>query len=221
MKRVLGFLFPNCTCFVCLGELNATDNGFMCVKCAEDLSINTEPLALADTKAKKFFKAAHSAFVYDGLIVPVILRLKYGDNAQVAEGLYPYMVATLLKTEAVLGDFVLVPVPLCKKRYRKRGYNQAELLANHIAEDMGLVVDTNVLVRTKNTAPQKQMSVKERQENLRGAFAVKDDADVQGKKFLIVDDVFTSGTTVNECARVLKQSGAKEVHVIVLARVVN
>jgi ComF family protein len=214
---LLDFLFPNYKCFACGCELNAGENIYLCDNCAKDLPINTEPVVLVNPDAKQHFNKAYAAFRYQEPISKMILGLKYNDRAQVATAVAPYMAAALIKgRECPLS--ALVPVPLCKKRQRERGYNQAELLANEMAKTLGLVVEKNVLLRTKVTTPQKKMTVAVREENLRGAFAVADGADVKGRNFIIVDDVFTSGTTVNECAQALKKCGATKVDVVVIAR---
>ena len=212
-------MFPNFTCLACQCELNNAKNGYLCDKCAEKLCVNTEPIVLRDTKQKQYFEKAYSAFVYKDMIASMIMRLKYNDEAEIACALALFMAATLIHNNFISDDTscVIIPVPLSKKRLRKRGYNQALLLANELSNIIGLSVENNALARIKDTAAQKDMTIKQRQENLRDAFEVINPETVKNKKFLLVDDVFTSGSTVNECARVLKQAGAKRVDVITLA----
>jgi len=219
---LLDFLFPNHTCLICKGELCAPQNNHMCEACVKNLPINTEPVTLVDAEARQYFRRVYSAFMYQGEIPSLVLRLKYNNNGDVAVALAPYMAATMLKNKANK-NMVLVPVPLCKKRQKSRGYNQAELLAKEIGVILNLPVRTDILVRTKATTPQKKMSVKQREENLAGAFGISTEAiqggALTGSNVTLVDDVFTSGSTVNECARVLREAGVKSVDVIVLARV--
>jgi len=116
-------------------------------------------------------------------------------------------------------DFI-VPVPLHRDRLRWRGFNQALLLARPLARRHGIQINPFVLVRTRSTPPQVGLDHRERRYNIAGAFAVRNPGAVQGKSILLVDDVYTTGSTVEECAKVLCSSGARRVDVLVLARAV-
>jgi len=214
---ILNFLFPNHACLICKGELNNHTHQHLCNTCAENLPFCTAQPTLRDEKATQHFKTALAAFSYDGDIVPLILSLKYSNNGLVASALAPFMAGTLVKYFKEFKDTVLIPVPLSKKRAKKRGYNQAELLAKEISQVLDLPVLTSVLERTKSTEAQVKMTVVERAENLKNAFEVKTTDAVKNKNIIIVDDVFTSGATVNECARVLIKAGATAVNVITVA----
>jgi len=107
-------------------------------------------------------------------------------------------------------DF-LIPVPLHKSRYRERGFNQSDILAEGISKVTGLSVLKNVLKRKKNTKDQTNLSREQRDENVRGAFVVTEPEMINGKKIILVDDVITTGSTLSECARMLKQSGVKKI----------
>ena len=113
---------------------------------------------------------------------------------------------------------MIIPVPLHPKRLRWRGFNQSVLLARQISRIYDVPVDPFVLYRGKETPPQTQLTEDERQKNVRGAFSLNPRKPVEGNRLLLVDDVYTSGATVNECSRSLKRGGAKEVYVITLAR---
>lgn len=110
---------------------------------------------------------------------------------------------------------VLVPVPVHKSRYRKRGYNQAALIARSIAEQTGLFADEKLLARTKKTTAQKELSTKERIKNLQGAFQLEKSV-VQYKKIILVDDIYTTGSTADACADVLRKGGAEQIYLLCL-----
>lgn len=112
----------------------------------------------------------------------------------------------------------IIPVPLHPKRLRWRGFNQSLLLARQVGRMYGLPVDPFVLYRHKETPPQTRLTEEERRRNVRRAFSIKGQSSLTGQSLLLVDDVYTSGATVNECSRALKQAGAKEVYVLTLAR---
>jgi ComF family protein len=126
--------------------------------------------------------------------------------------LYPFAVAS--------GADIMVPVPLHVKRIRQRGFNQAILVGGLLSRKWGLPFYRDGLCRTRWTEPQISLSVDEREKNVRGAFAVKKAEAFKGKRIILVDDVYTTGSTVSECARALKRVGAEAVFVVTVARAV-
>jgi ComF family protein len=115
---------------------------------------------------------------------------------------------------------LIIPVPLHSKRLRWRGFNQSALLARQVSRAYGLPMEPFVLMRDKETLPQTQLSEEERRKNVRGAFSVRAAGALKGKTLLLVDDVYTSGATLNECSRVLMRAGADKVYILTLARAV-
>ena len=114
-------------------------------------------------------------------------------------------------------DHLIVPVPLSPKRLRQRGFNQSLFLAKHVARATGIPVDYMSLRRSKDTQPQSLLKRDDRKKNVKNAFTVLGSG-LKGKKVILVDDVATTGSTLNECAKALSKSGAKEVQCMVLAR---
>lgn len=117
-------------------------------------------------------------------------------------------------------DFIL-PVPIHKKRLRERGFNQATLLANGIAKTIGVPVVTDVLVRHLNTSPQSSLDREARQTNIIGAFELRGEEAIRGKRLLVIDDVFTTGATIREVVKVLWNADPAEIDVLTLARTLN
>jgi len=115
----------------------------------------------------------------------------------------------------------IVPIPLHKKRIKERGYNQSILLARAIGDYTGLPVEMDCLIRIRWTMPQVELNEKEREKNVKGAFDVKDPERLLGKKVLIVDDVITTGATINEATKTLNASGIEGVFVFTLGRVMR
>ncbi|MGE5421745.1 MAG: ComF family protein [Ignavibacteriales bacterium] len=109
---------------------------------------------------------------------------------------------------------MVVPVPMSSSGVRKRGFNQSELLSARITKLLKLRHDPRVLIRVKETPPQRELSRQEREKNLKDAFAIKDPKHIQGKNVLLVDDVYTTGSTVKECTNALLKAGAARVGVI-------
>jgi len=113
---------------------------------------------------------------------------------------------------------VLVPVPLHFKKMRERGYNQSEELAKELSKILQIPVISNNLIKIKSTKAQAESTKLEREKNLQGAFKIKNPAEFSGKKIFLVDDVYTTGSTMQDCAKILKENGAKSVWGICIAR---
>ena len=168
---------------------------------------------------ERYFAKARSVCLYDGLITELIARFKYGGATRLARPL-GFLLAEYCDPEFLFSELELIlPVPLHPHRLRERGFNQSLLLARHLSRKHFLPLDFTALQRSRPTPPQTQLSGSERQANVQGAFEVGKPTAVAGKRILLIDDVFTTGATVRECARVLLNAGAGQVDVLTLARV--
>jgi ComF family protein len=161
------------------------------------------------------FARARAVAVYEDPAALAVKRFKF--NRQLA--FLPVMQHWLqrpLCLELVAAADVLIPVPLHPKRLKQRGFNQALLLAKAFPQ---IPVYQQALLRVRNTTPQVELKPQERRDNVKGAFAVPDPARIKGQNVLLLDDVYTTGATVAECARVLRRAGATQVEVVTVARV--
>lgn len=141
------------------------------------------------------------------------------DLAKVLTGiLVEHLVLAGNNRESVWKNGALTPVPLEIKKLKKRGYNQAEELTKELSKILEIPVISGNLAKIRETWPQMELSAKQRRENLKNAFSIKKPAEITGKKIFLVDDVYTTGSTMEECARVLRDAGAKSVWGIAVAR---
>jgi ComF family protein len=190
-----------------------------CPACGRPFAAEGQPehLCHACLNAPYHFAKARAVTFYDGSVLEAVHRFKFGKKI-----IYARTLAGLRTGDGLfnLDHFDLfVPVPLHVKRLRQRGFNQTLLLLREWAgEEKKDKIDFTTLVRYRWTEPQTNLKHHERRKNIKGAFAVKRPDKVRGKNILLCDDVFTTGATVNECARVLKEAGAREVSVLTLAR---
>lgn len=175
------------------------------------------------TERPKTFEKGFSCFVYGEREKKPVLDLKYGGDTYLARKLAEIM-ADRLRTEIAERDGeiffdIMLPVPIHESRLRERGFNQAELLARFLSKEIGVEHDAGTLVRTKATKKMHGLERSERALNIEGAFAVAsgNELKIQSKRILLIDDIFTTGSTAEEAARVLKEHGAKEVYVITAA----
>ncbi|HEV2714260.1 MAG TPA: ComF family protein, partial [Terriglobales bacterium] len=163
---------------------------------------------------------------YDGRLRELIHLLKYEQVRSTAGVLGRMLAEAVSNLEPLMGggNILVVPVPLYRRKLRQRGFNQAELIARDAVKRMGgqsFAFEPGVLERRRETQSQIGLTRHQRRENMRGAFAVVKPDEVRGREILIVDDVFTTGTTVSECARILRRAGASKVYVATVARTVK
>jgi ComF family protein len=161
-----------------------------------------------------------SATSYENSTVRALIwQLKFRHRLSVLPELAELLNKTLNNLGMPLQDFVLIPIPLHASRLRERGFNQSELLANLIADSNHLTVDSSSLQKNKKTKAQIAMkNHKQRQGNLRGVFSLSEKNSIAGKNIILIDDVWTSGATMNEVSAVLKAGGAKKIIGLVVAK---
>ncbi|HAA02631.1 MAG TPA: hypothetical protein DCE18_04585, partial [Syntrophobacteraceae bacterium] len=166
------------------------------------------------------FDAARSAVLYAGVARERIHQLKFGRQLHWSPALVDLLTKTTGWEEALQAVDFILPVPLHHQRLRERGFNQAGLIGGELGLRWSIPVRFGVLVRHRATQPQTRLGRQERLENVQGAFAVAKPELLRSRSVLLVDDVFTTGTTLSECARVLKRAGARRVTAVTVARVV-
>ncbi len=167
------------------------------------------------------YKTARAALKYNDRSRDLILGFKHADKIHAVKAFIPWL---KLAGEGMLGQAdYLVPVPLHRWRLLSRRYNQAAVIAYALAKNTGLECLPDALARTRATTSQGHLTIKERQKNVRRAFAFNPryQDQLKGKTIVLIDDVYTTGSTVRECTKVLLKAGAKAVHVLTLARVVK
>ncbi len=227
-NALLNTIFPlDVTCDFCGRELVSNTRHRMCAHCAETLPFVKGHRCLACGAPLKdesdycnrckidrgVFTRNRSPFVYDGEIKNIIYKLKFGKKKYVATTLGALMADEYLASD--MSAEIIVFVPMTANEEKKRGYNQSELLALEIGKRLNIPV-LPALSKIRDTKAQKELSGKERAQNLDGAFKC-DFKEVANRKILLVDDIFTTGATANECSKVLLKAKAREVSVLTLA----
>jgi ComF family protein len=163
------------------------------------------------------FDQARSYAIYSGALARAIVMLKFERLEPLAKW-FSQRLAEIVKRENLAAD-VVVPVPLHRHRERERGYNQADLVARPLAKLLGLPYRAVLLVRTRPRPDKHLLTVTERWESVRGAFATRPGSQVDKQRVLLVDDVLTSGATLDACSKALREAGAKTVLGLTIARV--
>lgn len=195
---------PNNTCFFC-GKI--TWQGKICLECKKENYLD-----------RLIFVTEYA----NPLIRELIKSLKYHFVQELAKPLSKLLIKTLENFNLTFlpkEDFLIIPVPLYKSRERFRGFNQAELLAREISDYFKIPISINVLKRKLHTYPQAKIKdMKKRKKNLENIFETNPEESVAGKTIILIDDVITTGATLIEAAKILKQSNAKEVWAITIAK---
>jgi len=220
----LSLLFPHC-CIVC-GQPLAKGEECICTLCNIKLPRTDFHLRKENPLERLFWgriplERATSFFFYEKKsdFRAIIHRLKYAGQKEIGEIMGRYMAAELLPSGFFQGIDVMVPVPLHKKKQQARGYNQSEWIARGISAVTGIPLDTESVLRTKNTETQTRKSVLERRDNVEGIFELRHPEPLAGKHVLIVDDVLTTGSTTVSCASCMADVEGIRISVLTLAAV--
>lgn len=241
---LLNFIYPK-KCMICksIFDFNDKDNGLcekcyhifknlsgdVCIKCGRPLSnlnamYNSKHCTLCNDFLKGkfsddttfYYTKNYPMFVYNEATKKPILDLKYRKQLQNLDGIKKILRNNLQKIELSAIDLV-VPIPMHKKKVKKRGFNQATLIANIVSELINKPLKSDIIIRNKFTTVQSDKSPKDRYKNLENCFTCVNQNEILGKTILLVDDIFTSGSTVNVTAKELINNGAKEVFSLTLS----
>lgn len=209
---IINLIYPN-VCGIC-GKVCKND---ICNKCLVKLKKYKE--CKKHIYLTRNFTTHMYIFRYEELIRNSIIQYKFSDKAY----MYKTFAEIILKDKKVCGFLksydIIIPVPISKKRNNSRGYNQSELIIKQLKRNINEInLQTNILYKIKDTLPQSKLDKEHRKNNLNGAYEVRNNKILQDKKILLFDDIFTTGSTADECSKILKNAGAYEVGILTLAK---
>ena len=225
---ILDILFPR-TCPICF-KIIAERKCKICSKCREKIVHIKEPICKKCgkqlynqeqeycydcTKKVHVYDRGYACFAYSGDIKASIYQYKYHNKREYADFYIEEMIKTRGNEIKKWNVDIIIPVPLHKKRKRKRGYNQSEIIARGIGAYLNVEVNTSYIMRVKHTRPLKELDNKERRKHLKGAFVVGKKKS-EAKRVLLIDDIYTTGSTLNEIAELLKKAGVEKVYILTL-----
>ena len=199
----------------CLKKIDLV-RGSTCFKCGKPLGEDSKEEYCQDCKERRhLFLRGYSVFTYRS-ISGSLYRFKYMGRQEYA-GFYGEATKMLLgKSIRRLGIEAIVPVPMHEGKERKRGYNQAEVYARAVSHELGIPVFSNIIKRVRNTRPMKELDALGRRNNLKKAFIIAEN-DVKFKCVLIIDDIYTTGSTIDEIAHEFRMAGVKKIYCLTLA----
>jgi competence protein ComFC len=231
LNGVLDFLYPPIDCVCCGKHLEKRAIHGICKHCCDNLPfiheprceicsrpINEEAEVCMECKYHSHsYDQALAVFEYSVVIKDMIHRFKYGGEYSLSRTL-GYFLSEQLKLSGWQVD-LMVPVPLHKNRQKSRGFNQSALLGDYLSQRNSISCKEDVIIRSVDTQSQTGFNRVKRAENLKEAFTVAKPQAVKDKNILLVDDVHTTGATVDSCSRALRQAGAKKIYVLTIATV--
>lgn len=221
-KSILNFIYPP-YCIVC-NSLLQENNRLICESCWNNLPKVNEDFDLFNEINSKFteqvyFSKVISIWEFSPPLQNTIHHLKYQNFKILANRLGTVMADRLKKLLLPVEKTILIPVPLHKTRMRERGYNQSSLLCSVIASETGLPYNDQILNRIRYTKSQTGLNASQRLKNVENAFKVSLPEKIENKIIILLDDVITTGATINECAKELMKAGAQEIYLFSVAKV--
>lgn len=209
IEKFLDILFPK----VCL-NCGKQGESYLCSSCFFKLDLKYKIL-LIQNKPYNFLIYLGK---YKNEVRQKLLKFKFYDEAYINE----YFLEFLLKDENIksfLKNFdLIIPVPMFKTKKLKRGYNQTELLAENLSKNLNIEYNKNILIKSKENKTQSLLELSERKQNVENVFEIKNSFEVKNKNIILIDDIFTTGSTVQVCSELLKRAGANKIAVLVIAK---
>lgn len=211
---LLDLIYPP-VCGVC-GRL---DKNSLCNKCK--IQLNKEAAFNIEKNGKDiniFFNEHMYIFMYCGTIRSVLLNYKFNDNAYLYKTLTNFLLKNQKFVKKIKSYDIIIPVPLSKNRRKERGYNQSELIAKEISLKTQIKMDKTCLKKIKNVLAQSTLNKEDRYQNIEGAYKIQNNNLLKNKKVLLLDDIFTTGSTVNECSKQIQKANPKKIGVLTIAK---
>ena len=211
INQILDIIYPQ-VCSIC-GKLNKES---LCNKCKIKLEKEFNFHIDDYSKSEKTFIEHSYFFKYENLIRNQILSYKFQEKAYIYKTIAKFLEKKQKCFEILRKYDIILVVPISIQRKMNRGYNQSELIAKEIAKILQIKIDTKTLKKTKNNITQSTLNKEQREQNVIRAYTTKNTEKIKNKKILIFDDIYTTGSTVNECAKVLVQAGISKNNIGIL-----
>lgn len=211
IETILNLIYPN-VCGFC-GDIN---NENICTECSK--KIEKYKILGIEKSTSKYIEQQCFIYKYEGEIRESILKFKFQEEAYLYKTFVKIILDNLEVCKYIKKFDIIIPVPIHRKRRLERGYNQSELIANEISKQLIINIEKSILIKIRNNPKQSTLKLEERKSNVKNVYEVKQNQKIKDKKILLIDDIFTTGNTVNECAKKLKEAGANKVSVLTIAR---
>lgn len=206
------------TCGIC-GKLSQE---FLCKKCNKLLEQQAKFMVqrhecLGDEVEVNFEELLY-VFKYEGIIRKMLLNYKFQDKSYLYKTFVNFLLNNKKFFNIIKSYDTIVPVPISKQRYKQRGYNQCELLGREIANIVDIQYENNCIFKQKNIIEQSKLNKEERIRNIQGAYYLKNGKKLKNKNVLVLDDIYTTGSTVNECCKIINEAKPNKIGVLTIAK---
>lgn len=213
MITITNLFYPP-VCGIC-GKLN---EDFLCKKCEKLLESQSKFEIQEKQNINLYFDKHLYIFQYEGIIRKLIIDYKFNEKSY----LYKTFVNFLLKNKKffeILKSYdTIIPVPISKKRKKDRGYNQSTLIAREISKRLKIELNTSCLYKNKDIVAQSTLNREEREQNIKGVYELRNVKELEKKKILLIDDIYTTGSTLNECSKILRKANPKVITCLTMAK---
>ena len=211
---ILDLIYPP-VCGIC-GKI---DKNSLCNKC--NLKVKKEAVFGVDEYCEtqdKLFDEHLYVFIYSGIIRNAILNYKFNNKSYIYKTITKFLLKNEKFVEIIKSYDIIIPVPLSKKRMKERGYNQSELIAKEISKTLNIDLNKQSLIKNQNTVAQSTLNKEERLKNSQGVYTLKYPNKITNKNVLIIDDIYTTGSTVNECSKKILKANPEKIGVLTIAK---
>lgn len=208
--KFIDFIFPP-ICVLC-GKIEIN---WICENCKKRIDKFYENKIIINNK--NFYKLLY-IFNYEGIIRKLIIDYKFNDKSYINNFFSNIILNDKYDCDILKKYDIIISVPLSQKRYNERGYNQTDLIAKNISKKLNIVYKSDMIKKVKDTKRQSLLDKKSRNENIKNAFMFNKKYDIQNKSVILLDDVYTTGSTINECCRILRKEKVKNILVLIIAK---
>lgn len=214
--RNIGCLEDN-ICLECREKINFVGN-YNCDKCGKKIEIKEDKIGYCRDCQKliKYFKKGISLYVYEGIGKEILKKFKFQDKGYLKKTL-GFLLAKEIEKIGLKYVDILIPIPMTVKKINNRGFNQSELIGNIVSKELNIKIENSILTKVRNTSEQNKLKGEERRKNLQNAFSINDKIKIENKKVLLIDDVYTTGSTINEVSKLLKKNGCDDIYFATIA----
>lgn len=201
---MLNFLFPK-VCGICGEKINER---YTCTKCLNILEYY-QGRHLSFESCETYYDELICLYPYKGILKSKMLQLKFYRHTYLAKTFGDIVAYTITKRK-IKADYI-IPVPISQKRLRERGFNQTELMAKTISQLTNINMKSKILNKTKDNLKQSMVELNQRSKNVSQVYEIKKNNEIKGRTVILIDDIYTTGATMNECAKILKKNGVAKV----------
>ena len=211
--KLLNLIYPP-KCGIC-GKLN---NNFLCKKCYKILENESKFVIEKNSSTDNVYNRHFYMFKYEGMIRRIILKYKFQEKSYLYKSIVYFLLKNKKMFKIIKSYDTIIPVPISRKRKKERGYNQSYLLAKEIANNTGIILKNNCIFKTKNIIEQSKLNKEDRLKNIQGVYELRNKQILKDKKILLVDDIYTTGSTANECSKTISQANPKKIGILTIAK---